>query len=238
MRVVPWLACFVTHVWTVNANVEKTVFLAPGPATLPDAHPGLDTLRLATLSPALRPVLPTVLSVQFPSDSAPRGLESWYLLRGLEEGRRYEVRICWPATQPTDFWLDTFTLTHVWATPKLIVSLAKYSQQQQQQQHARGSVDSSVDQEETLGTSQSTLFLRIQAAASFFSSNHTLMEHPPPVDADIILDPFILNVLPRSLAPFAAYISVVAVGAWLLSGYVYRWLLSHAVEAPAKPHTD
>jgi hypothetical protein len=49
------------------------------------------------LSP-LDTILPTRLAVQFPTEAVPRGLESWYLLRGLDEGRRYEVRICWPAT--------------------------------------------------------------------------------------------------------------------------------------------
>jgi hypothetical protein len=32
---------------------------------------------------------------------------------------------------------------------------------------------------------QSVLFLRIQAAASYYSTNRTLMEHPEPVDVDI-----------------------------------------------------
>ena len=36
------------------------------------------------------------------------------------------------------------------------------------------------------------------------------MECVPPVSADIILDPFIANVLPRSLAPTAIYIVSVA----------------------------
>jgi hypothetical protein len=46
------------------------------------------------------------------------------------------------------------------------------------------------------------------------------------------------NVFPRSLGPVALYITAVAVGAWFLSGYIYRWLLSVAAEAPNKPHTD
>jgi hypothetical protein len=54
----------------------------------------------------------------------------------------------------------------------------------------------------------------------------------------LVLDPFLLNVLPRSLGPVAVYITVVAIGAWFLSGYIYRWLLSVAVEAPPKRHRD
>lgn len=97
MRVLAALLCIVTQAWTVNANVEKTIFLGPGDLVLPDVHPNLDDLRLYSLSHA-QTILATELPVQFPSQSAPRGLESWYLLQGLEEGRRYEVRICWPAT--------------------------------------------------------------------------------------------------------------------------------------------
>jgi len=53
-----------------------------------------------------------------------------------------------------------------------------------------------------------------------------------------VLDPFILNVFPQSLGPIAIYITAVAVGAWFLSGYIYRWLLSVAADSPNKPHTD
>jgi hypothetical protein len=91
------LLCIVTHACTVKANVEKTIFLAPAAVTLPDARPSLDSLRLHTLSHA-QTILPSQLPVQFPSKAAPHGLESWYLLQQLEAGRRYEVRICWPAT--------------------------------------------------------------------------------------------------------------------------------------------
>jgi hypothetical protein len=53
-----------------------------------------------------------------------------------------------------------------------------------------------------------------------------------------VLDPFILNIFPQSLGPVALYITAVAVGAFFLSGYIYRWLLSVAAEQPSKPHTD
>jgi len=81
----------------VNANVEKTIFLGPGPVLLPYKRVLPDPLSIETLAPANLSVLATKLPVQLPSDLAPRGIEHWYLLRGLEEGRRYEVRICWPA---------------------------------------------------------------------------------------------------------------------------------------------
>lgn len=101
---------------------------------------------------------------------------------------------------------------------------------------------------------ESLLYLRVQAAASYYSTNRTLMGFPPPVDVDIstsnienerpykltwtVLDPFLLNIFPRSLGPVAIYITAVAIGAWFLSGYIYRWLLSVVSEAPSKPHTD
>ena len=98
MRVPLWPLAAVTHVWMVNANVEKTIFLGPAAVQIPNDHPTLEDLRLDVLEPIHAPILETLLAVQFPTKPAPRGLESWYLLRGLEEGRRYEVRICWPAT--------------------------------------------------------------------------------------------------------------------------------------------
>lgn len=36
------------------------------------------------------------------------------------------------------------------------------------------------------------------------------MRDVPPVDVDLILDPFLLNVFPRSLVPTAGWIAVVA----------------------------
>lgn len=97
MRATAALLCVVSQAWRVNANVEKTIFLGPSAVTLPDFRPNLDDLNLQTLS-SLDSVLSTQLAVQFPSKAEPHGLATWYLLSGLEEGRRYEVRICWPAT--------------------------------------------------------------------------------------------------------------------------------------------
>ena len=97
MRARAALLCIVLQAGTVVANVEKTIFLGPSAVTLPDVRPSLEDLQLHALS-SEDPILPTQLSVIFPSTSQPHGRESWYLLSGLEEGARYEVRICWPAT--------------------------------------------------------------------------------------------------------------------------------------------
>lgn len=50
------------------------------------------------------------------------------------------------------------------------------------------------------------------------------MENVPPVFVDIILDPYLFNVLPRSLAPTVAYIILLAIGSWYLSKYISSWI--------------
>lgn len=66
----------------------------------------------------------------------------------------------------------------------------------------------------------SILFLRILAAADYFTTDAALMANVPPVDVDIILDPFLFNVLPRSIAGTACYIVAVAVVAYFVAGKV------------------
>ena len=82
---------------------------------------------------------------------------------------------------------------------------------------------------------ESLLFLRIQAAADFFTTNKTLMSEPPPVDIDIILDPYLVNIFPQSLLPTAGYIVVLAIGSWFLSSYIWKHLRP---ASPAKKHAD
>lgn len=50
------------------------------------------------------------------------------------------------------------------------------------------------------------------------------MEHVQPVFVDIILDPYLLNVLPRSLVPTGVYLVVVAISSWILAKYIAKWL--------------
>ena len=93
----PYLtALFALLLASVRANTEKVIFLAPDHTTFPEAAPSLDSLFLDTLSPELS-TLRLSLGVAFPAKDQPRGLESWYLLRGLNKGQRYEVRFCWAA---------------------------------------------------------------------------------------------------------------------------------------------
>lgn len=107
--------------------------------------------------------------------------------------------------QPTSFTLTTHSHADTVSEPSLLSALIKFSETQLAGSIPKSS-PSNDDEHEAPG-----LFLRIQSAADYFTTNSTLMENVPPVTADIILDPFIANVLPRSLAPAAIYIVLVAV---------------------------
>lgn len=95
LLLLPLTLCgLITSVW---ANTEKVIFLAPGKVNLPDTGPSLAELALDILSPvksSLRASLPR----EFGNEPAPDGVQSWYLLNTLHPYKRYEVRVCWPAT--------------------------------------------------------------------------------------------------------------------------------------------
>lgn len=60
--------------------------------------------------------------------------------------------------------------------------------------------------------------VRIIAAADFVAADRSAMkpDSVPPVIVDVILDPYLLNVLPRSLVPVVvAILAVAAASAWL-----------------------
>ncbi|WPH01181.1 Hypothetical protein R9X50_00401700 [Acrodontium crateriforme] len=211
---------------SVRANTEKVIFLAPAHTTFPDAAPSLDSLFLDTLTPEVS-TLRLAVPVAFPAEHQPRGLVSWYLLRGLNKGQRYEVRICWAAIQPTELWLDVFNITHVFDTPDLIQSLAAFSEQKV----PKNPVHIDTDLQRPLVTDESVLFLRLNAAADFFTTNETLMRDPPSVDSELILDPFLANIFPQSLVPTAFYITILAIGSYFLSKAIWLGLSSSAIEA-------
>jgi len=94
------LLCLLFIPFTVLANTEKVVFLSPDQLTFvnrEDDSTFQPSCVQDTLSPSKRQ-LHTQLQVAFPSEEDPRGSENYYLLNGLEPGRRYEVRVCWSAT--------------------------------------------------------------------------------------------------------------------------------------------
>lgn len=82
-------------------------------------------------------------------------------------------------------------------------------------------------------TSGSFLFLRVYAAADYFTVDRSLMENVPPVLVDIILDPFLLNVFPKSLVPTAGWITVMAGVAFVISRWVVREFRRLANESEA-----
>jgi hypothetical protein len=230
------------------ANTEKAIFLAPEPVTIPIAHPTLSDLRLDTLTPA-NWSLRTQLNAQFPSNTHPSGTATWLILDNLHPNQRYEVRICWAATvrqiplfnlnpqlnltynpstqQPTEFKLDTFPLETVWDSPELIASLHAYSAYRHSVANDESQEllqDSSTGIPVAKEREASVLLLRILAAADYFTTDASLMSKVPPVDVDIILDPFLFNVLPRSIAGTACYIVGIAVAAFFIAGRIVAWI--------------
>ncbi|MCJ1363892.1 hypothetical protein MMC16_003001 [Acarospora aff. strigata] len=218
------------------ANVEKVIFLGPESIAIPTGHPNLDDLSLDRISP-VQSSLRTQLAAEFPHENSPKGRVSWFLLEGLEPGRRYETRVCWAATQPTQFWILPYTLKEVFETPSLISSLAEYSESRQSSEAAFEEPRPAIQYPE--GSSKgpdpnppnSILLLQVFSAADYFTTNQTLMKHVPPVDVDIILDPYALNIFPKSLLPTAVYITILAVLGWFVSDIIWKWLAS-AVEEP------
>jgi len=73
----------------VSANTEKVIFIAP-PAPL---EPLESHIALETLSPT-RPAVRRI-EVQLSFD---RPTETFFALESLDIGRKYEVRVCWPAS--------------------------------------------------------------------------------------------------------------------------------------------
>jgi hypothetical protein len=118
--------------------------------------------------------------------------------------------------QPTEFWLDVYPIAEVFDTPELIQNLAEYA--------GKPGRIRSEPLPSSSKSKESLLFLHVRAAADFFTTRKELMSNPPPVDLDIILDPYVFNVFPKSLGPTAAYICVLAVGAWFISGSVWKFL--------------
>lgn len=55
-----------------------------------------------------------------------------------------------------------------------------------------------------------------------------------PADFDLVLDPYLLNILPQSLLPTATYILLLAIGSWFLSGVAWKKLQSFV----QKQHVD
>lgn len=104
------------------------------------------------------------------------------------------------------------------------MSLAEYSETQQSKPESAGDSLKSAIRPATRTTDQSLLLLSISTAADYYTTDAYLMKNPSPVFVDIILDPFILNVFPRSLVPTAGYITIVAIGSFFVARFMSRFL--------------
>ncbi|KAL7926621.1 hypothetical protein ACQKWADRAFT_280885 [Trichoderma austrokoningii] len=207
-----------------HANTEKAIFTGPEPITLSNIPPALAGHNIPTLGPSTRWSIRTNLTRVFPLSRAEseQGYPSWLLLDTLTPGQRYELRVCWSALQPTAFTLDTYTLSTIFSTPSLLQSLA-----QQQSHDDDEAKEKPPNHPLTAANGSSVLFLRVLAAADYFSHHSSLMTDPPPVLVDLILDPYIYNVLPQSLVPTVGYIVVISIVSW----FVARWISTCLVSA-------
>ncbi|KAI1388641.1 uncharacterized protein F4822DRAFT_252429 [Hypoxylon trugodes] len=234
------LAPILLFVATAYANTEKAIFLGPATVNIPSAHPTLTDLHIDTLSPNNNWAIRTHLNAQFPNSSLPHGKATWLILDELTEGQRYEVRVCWAATQPTEFKINTYELQTVFDTAELISELSEYSWSRQPVETDNTSQFKSEKSVHVSDTEReaSVLFLQILAAADYYTTNKTLMNHVPPVYVDIILDPFLLGVLPRSLLPTVGYIIVVAIASWFIARQISIWIRNLGVEETPEKKTQ
>ncbi|QIX02167.1 hypothetical protein AMS68_007684 [Peltaster fructicola] len=231
MRILSYSALATTLLFAAtSANTEKIIFTAPTKSKLPDTKPGIDFLNIESLS-SLDQSLQTSLAVRFTNETQPTGTDHWYLLRNLQERQRYELRICWSATQPTRFDLDIYTIANVFDEPHLIQTLNRVLQRPKPRSAHSGKPEGDSRPPTVY---DSVLFLHIRAAADYFSSNRTLMQFPPAVDVDIVLDPYIGGIFPQSLLSTAVYLVVLAILGWAASQVVWHSLKPVAI----KLHND
>ncbi|KAI1781255.1 hypothetical protein F4818DRAFT_33610 [Hypoxylon cercidicola] len=209
------------------ANTEKTIFLGPATINIPSGHP----THVDILTPS-NSTIRTHLEAQFPNAELPHGKATWLILDELIEGQRYEVRVCWAATQPTAFRIAVYDVPTVFENLELISDLSEHSWSRQllegHRESQRGSTTS--PRSSSSGRKASVLLLQILTAADYYTMNKTLMRDVPPVYVDIILDPFIFNVLPRSLLPTVGYIVVVAIASWFISRQISVWIRNVAAD--------
>ncbi|KAM0209871.1 hypothetical protein ACHAPA_009346 [Fusarium lateritium] len=212
------LSCILATVTPATANAEKTIFTAPASIPIPQQKPSLADLRLPALTPDASQIR-TNISRVFPSEPKhyASGAATWVLLDNLNPGQRYEFRVCWAAIQPTGFELNVYEVDTVWQTPELIQSLAGYAfsrQDQETELHEEPPREGERERDASL------LLLHIKASADYFTDDVALMKDPPPVLVDLILDPYLFNVVPRSLVPTAGYIVLISVVAWFVAGFI------------------
>ena len=115
-------------------------------------------------------------------------------------------------------------MEEVFNNATLLTTLADYAESRQIEGTYMGNNIVPAASSSPVSGTQSLAFLRVTAAADYYSANKTLMENVRPVLVDIILDPYILNVYPSSLLPTAAWIVSVAVASFFIAQIVSKWL--------------
>lgn len=145
--------------------------------------------------------------------------------------------------QPTAFTLSTYTLPEILEDRALLSAISLYSSSQLATSPPQAATTprrlggrSGVADSEP--GADSVLFLRISAAADYFSLEQSLMEDVPPVLADVILDPFLGNVFPKSLVPTACWISVVACLAIVVARWISREFTRVVNSTDIRDHQD
>ncbi|PKK50680.1 hypothetical protein CI102_8115, partial [Trichoderma harzianum] len=203
---------FLSLISPSHANTEKAIFTAPPPTSLSSLDAAIHQ-DLPVLGPSTSWSIRTNLSRVFPlnQQDEQQGYPSWLLLDNLTPGQRYELRVCWSALEPTAFTLDTYPLTTVLSTPALLQSLTQHAKPTHQHQSHQIEDQPLKNSSPNNDDENSVLLLRVLAAADYFSHHSSLMKDPPPVLVDLILDPYLYNVLPQSLVPTVCYLVVVGV---------------------------
>lgn len=129
--------------------------------------------------------------------------------------------------QPTAFTLSTYTLEQVTSDKATLASISRFSNARLASLPGTGAGSTSRRNSHSKGSKrnqengETALFLRIDAVADYFSLSEQLMQSVPPVTVDLVLDPFLGNVFPRSLVSTACWglaVAAVAVG-------VSRWVV-------------
>ncbi|CCE30086.1 uncharacterized protein CPUR_03934 [Claviceps purpurea 20.1] len=219
------LLLFYTLAQIAAANVEKIIFNAPPPfGPSPPGSLALSTLALLNKIPTLTHdarSLRTELNRDVVSERY-SGHSSWILVRNLTENQRYELRVCWSALEPTDFKITAHYLDTVLGGDSFAWPLDEFLEYRPKKAPV-AEVEKISKFHGLLDTS--ALLIEIQAAADYYTDDGELMAYPPPVLVDLILDPFLLNVLPRSLLPTVGYLLLVGVTTWYMAQWIKSGLL-------------
>ena len=156
---------FISAFHLVSANTEKVIFIAPA------ASQPLDTQYspLETLSPH-NPYLKKV-RIELSFDKI---TQEYFALEELDIGRKYEVRICWPASVSS--FLNIGLMMKTPTQFNLVI------------EPTNSTISPGGRIEERKRASKT--YLKLTASPAFLSHRREFMESPPPVYFDLSICPF------------------------------------------------